>query len=138
MTVPKFEWSFNFNTVLQIFTLGGLVAGWIYIWANTERDIDELQAWKISHELLHKERLADVKAIEARQDERVKGIESDVRKLSAVTDNLSYRITTNEQAVSSTTQTVGKVQDTLSQLGGDVRLVMEILQRMEAAQKKGH
>ncbi len=138
MTVPKFEWSFNFNTVLQIFTLGGLVAGWIYIWANTERDIDELQAWRIAHEVLHKERLADVKAIEARQDERVKGIESDVRKLSAVTDNLSYRITTNEQATSNTSQTVGKVQDTLSQLGGDVRLVMEILQRMEAAQKKGH
>lgn len=79
----------------------------------------------------------DVKAIEARQDGCVKGIKGDIRKLSAVTDNLSYRITTNEQAASSTTQTVGKVQDTLSQLGGDIRLVMEILPRMEAAQKKG-
>lgn len=52
----------------------------------------------IPPELLHKERLAHVKAIEARQDERVKEIESHVRKLSAATNNLSSRITTNKQA----------------------------------------
>jgi len=115
-----------------------LVAGWIYIWANTERDIDELQAWKVSHELLHNERLADVKAIEARQDERVKGIEADVRKLFSASDNLAYRVTANEQATSNTSHTVSKIQDTLAQLGGDMRLVMKILQRIEAAQKKGH
>lgn len=138
MTMPKFQWTINLNTVLQVITLAGVVGGWIYIWANTERDIDELQAWKVSHELLHKERLADVKAIEARQDERTKGIEADVRKLFSITDNLSYRVTANEQATSNTSQTVSKIQDTLAQLGGDMRLVMEILQRMEAAQKRGH
>lgn len=137
MTMPKIEWTVNFNTILQIITLGGMIYGGIHIWVNTGRDIDDLQEWRDKHELVHKERLADVKANEARQDERAKGIEADVRKLFSITDNLTYRVAANEQATSNTSQTVGKVQDTLSQLGGDVRLVMEILQRMEAAQKKG-
>lgn len=135
--MPKIEWTVNFNTILQIITLGGMIYGGIHIWVNTGRDIDDLQEWRDKHELVHKERLADVKANEARQDERAKGIEADVRKLFSITDNLTYRVAANEQATSNTSQTVGEVQDTLSQLGGDVRLVMEILQRMEAAQKKG-
>lgn len=138
MTIPKFQWAINLNTVLQVITLAGVVGGWIYIWANTERDIDELQAWRVDHELLHKERLADVKANEARQDERMKGIEADVRKLTGITDNLAYRVAANEQATSTTSQTVSKIQDTLAQLGGDMRVVKEILQRIEAGQRKGN
>lgn len=136
MTMPKFQWTINLNTVLQVITLAGVVGGWIYIWANTERDIDELQAWKVSHELLHKERLADVKAIEARQDERTKGIEADVRKIGAAVDSLTYRVTTNEQATLAVAQSNKETQTAISQLGGDMRVVKEILQRIEAAQHK--
>jgi len=134
--MPKFQWTINLNTVLQVITLAGVVGGWIYIWANTERDIDELQAWKVSHELLHKERLADVKAIEARQDERTKGIEADVRKIGAAVDSLTYRVTTNEQATLAVAQSNKETQTAISQLGGDMRVVKEILQRIEAAQHK--
>lgn len=130
----KFEW--NLNTVLQLITLCGMVYGGIYIWINTARDIDELQKWKVNHEQYHKERLVEVKATEARIDERIKSVEADVRKLNATADNISYRITANEQAVSNTSQTVSKIQDTLAQLGGDMRVVKEILQRIEAGQRK--
>ncbi|MBC8718767.1 hypothetical protein [Ochrobactrum sp. Marseille-Q0166] len=41
-------------------------------------------------------------------------------------------------AAVTTSQTVSKIQDTLAQLGGDMRVVKEILQRIEAGQKKGH
>ncbi|MDR6431225.1 hypothetical protein [Brucella pseudogrignonensis] len=40
--------------------------------------------------------------------------------------------------VGNTSQAVSKIQDTLTHPGSNMRLVMEILQKMEAAQKKGH
>ena len=133
-TKGKFEW--NLNTVLQLITLCGMVYGGIYIWINTARDIDELQKWRALHEQYHKERLVEVKGIEVRVDERFKNVEGDIRKLSSASENITYRITANEQAVTTTSQTVSKIQDTLAQLGGDIRVVKEILQRIEAGQKK--
>ncbi|MBD9510521.1 hypothetical protein IB265_27530 [Ensifer sp. ENS10] len=47
---------------------------------------------------MHKERLVEVKAIEARNEERFRSLESEVRKI----DNLSYRLTITEQTSSST------------------------------------
>lgn len=96
---------------------------------------DQTARWT-SHDELHKNRLADVKANDARYDERLKSVESDVRKLAASNDNLSYRIATNEQATLNASQAIKEFQGTLVQLGGDMRVVKEILQRIEAGQRK--
>ncbi|MBB4092379.1 hypothetical protein HGG72_19085 [Ochrobactrum pecoris] len=96
---------------------------------------DQTARWT-SHDELHKNRLADVKANDARYDERLKSVESDVRKLAASNDNLSYRIATNEQATLNASQAIKEFQGTLVQLGGDMRVVKEILQRIEAGQKR--
>ena len=136
MRSPKFEWTLNINTALQIVTLAGVVSGWIYIWANTERDILELKGWRDEHKQLHEKRAVEVRATEVRYDERMKNVESEIRKLAGVADNLSYRITANEQASSNTSQTVKEIQNSLGQLGGDMRVVREILQRIEASQKR--
>ena len=130
---PKMEW--NLNTIIQIVTLIGMVGGGIAIWVDKSRDIEELQGWRTNHEQLHKERLVEVKSIEARADERFKNLESDVRKLSGMTDNLSYRITTNEQATSGIASTVKDIQTQLSQQSGDLREIKVILQRMEKGQR---
>lgn len=73
---------------------------------DKSRDIEGLQEWRTNHEQLHKERLVQVKSIEARADERFKNIESDVRRLSGKADNLDYRMTSSEQAVGGVVQTV--------------------------------
>ena len=130
---PKMEW--NLNTIIQIVTLIGMVGGGIAIWVDKSRDIEELQGWRTNHEQLHKERLVEVKSIEARADERFKNLESDVRKLSGMADNLSYRITTNEQATSGIASTVKDIQTQLSQQSGDLREIKVILQRMEKGQR---
>jgi len=96
---------------------------------------DQNARWT-GHDELHKNRLADVKANDARYDERLKSVESDVRKLAASNDNLSYRIATNEQATLNASQAIKEFQGTLVQLGGDMRVVKEILQRIEAGQRK--
>ncbi len=130
----KFEW--NLNTLLQIVTLATAIGGGITIWVNKSRDIEELQNWRVGHEQLHKERLVEVKAGEARNDEWKRGVEADIRKLSGIVDNLSYRVTANEQATIAVAQSNKETQTAITQLGGDMRVVKEILQRIEAGQRR--
>jgi len=124
----KLEW--NLNTIIQLVTLIGMCAGGVAIWVNKGRDIEELQNWKAGHELLHKERLVEVKAIEARNEERFRSLESEVRKI----DNLSYRLTVTEQTSSSTAGAIKDLQGLLSQQAGDLKVIKEILQRVEGGQ----
>jgi hypothetical protein len=41
----KLEW--NLNTIINLMTLIGMLAGGIYIWANTTRDIEDLKKWRM-------------------------------------------------------------------------------------------
>lgn len=124
----KLEW--NLNTIIQLVTLIGMCAGGVAIWVNKGRDIEELQNWKAGHELLHKERLVEVKAIEARNEERFRLLESEVRKI----DNLSYRLTITEQSSTSTAAAIKDLQSLVSQQSGDLKVIKEILQRVEGGQ----
>ncbi len=126
---PKLEW--NLNTILQLISIVGVIAGGIYIWANTTRDIEELKTWRGNHEQIHKDRLAEVKGIEARSDERFKNLESEVRRISGKTDNLDYRLTSSEQAMSGVVQTMKDIQQLQAVQSGDLREIKVILQRME-------
>lgn len=130
---PKLEW--NLNTIIQLFTLVGMIVGGVAIWIDKSRDIEDLQGWRTSHEQFHKERLVEVKSIEARADERIKNIESDVRRLSGKADNLDYRMTSSEQAVGGVVQTVKDVQQAVSAQSGDLREIKVIVQRMEKGQR---
>lgn len=125
-TMGKFE--INLNTLLQMLTLLGMIAGGTAIWVNASRDIEELRAWRLNHEILHKDRLAEVKAIEARHDERFRNIESEVRKIG----NLEYRLTVSEQSTLSVVESVKALQEIVNRQGSDIRLALEILQRMES------
>ncbi len=124
----KLEW--NLNTIIQLVTLIGMCAGGVAIWVNKGRDIEELQNWKAGHELLHKERLVEVKAIETRNEERFRSLESEVRKI----DNLSYRLTVTEQSSTSTAAAIKDLQSLVSQQSGDLKVIKEILQRVEGGQ----
>lgn len=130
---PRLEW--NLNTIIQLVTLVGMVIGGVVIWVDKSRDIEDLQGWRVNHEQLHKERLVDVKANEARNDEKFKSVEADVRKLTGLTDNLNFRLTTNENATTGIAQTVKDIQQSLSQQSGDLREIKVILERMEKVKR---
>ena len=74
-----------------------------------------------------------MKAGEGRAEERFRSIESEVRKI----DQLSYRVTVTEQATTSTATAIKELQSLVSQQAGDIKVVREILQRIEAAQRGG-
>lgn len=52
-----------------------MLAGGVYIWANTTRDIEDPMKWRLSHEDYHKERLAENRAREASFNERLRAEE---------------------------------------------------------------
>lgn len=117
MHIPKPKignFEINFNTILNLTTLVGMISGGAWIWANTTRDIEELQAANI------------------RTEERFRNIETEVRKI----DNLSYRITLTEQSTTSTATAIEELKDGFSQQSGDLKVIREILQRIEAAQRR--
>jgi hypothetical protein len=132
------------NTVLIVAALIGLIwKGGAYT-QQVEADITKNAAgidrvereqgarWT-AHDALHKDRLADVKANEARTDERFKAIEGEVRKI----ERLDYRLTVTEQTSNTTANAIKELQSTLSETSGDLKVVREILQRIEAGQRRG-
>jgi hypothetical protein len=130
----KFEW--NLNTVIQLITLAFMLIGGVTIWVNSRRDIDDLLSWRSTHELLHKERLAEVKAIEASFNERIRAGEQRDNETDRKIDNLTYRVTVAEQSAVSITSSIKDLQAGQNKQGGDIQVVKEILQRMEAAQTR--
>ncbi|KAB2731547.1 hypothetical protein [Brucella anthropi] len=130
----KFEW--NFNTLLQLGQIAVLILGGVTIWVNRSRDIEDLAKWKLSHEAYHKERLAEVREEKGKSDQRFQTIEADIRKLSSNQESMSYQIASNTQAIKSAADNSKEIQETLTTVRGDVRVVMEILQRLEAGQRR--
>lgn len=115
---PRMEW--NLNTVIQIITLVTMACGGVALWVNRSRDVDELQSWKLSQS-------AHSDVMEARID-----------KVEAQVSNHEYRINVGEQSNANTVSSIKDVQSTLNQQSGDLKVVREILQRIEAAQKGGN
>lgn len=110
----KLDW--NLNTIIQLVTLFGMCIGGVTIWVNKGRDIEELQKWR--------------SAMEARSEERFRSIEGEVRKI----DNLAYRVASTEQSTTSTASVIKDLQGLLSQQAGDLKVIKEILQRVEGGQ----
>ncbi|MCF1481647.1 MULTISPECIES: hypothetical protein [Rhizobium/Agrobacterium group] len=116
---------YNINTWINLTTLVSIIAGGGYAWAQTNSDIDELKRWRVAVE----GRLGNA---DGKIEERFKVNEVELRKL----DNLSYRVTVAEQSATSISQAIKELQITASGQSGDLRVMREILQRIEAAQKQ--
>ena len=138
MQLPKrdreFRW--NLNTIIQLVTLAVMLIGGVAVWVNTRRDVDELVEWKDKHELYHKDRLAEVKTIEAAYNERIRSGEVRDNDFDRKLDNLTYRVTVTEQSAVSITTSFKELQDVVNKQSGDIQVVREILQRMEAQQRQ--
>lgn len=130
---PRLEW--NLNTIINLLTLLGMISGGVYIWANTTRDIEDLQTWRTSHEQYHKERLADARAAEASFNERLRAEEVRGNEIERKIDNLTYRVTVAEQSAVTISSSIKDLQTGLNKFGSDLQVMKEILQRMEKGQQ---
>lgn len=106
----KFEW--NLNTLVLIIGLGSGLIAWGTTWGKFDAAIERA--------------VVNVDRLEV----RLTALEVQSRQL----DNHELRISANERQMSSSATAMRAVETTLNGLTGDVRVVKEILQRLEASQ----
>ncbi|WP_143413017.1 hypothetical protein [Haematobacter missouriensis] len=124
MTRPTWKNEINITAILALLmfaiTVGGVVL-------QHGRFTQRVEQWIASHEDLHKQRLADLTASSARLDERIKSVEAESRSI----DNLRYRMTVQEQERAADSKAQEDTRKELSQLTSDIRLIREILTRLD-------
>jgi hypothetical protein len=113
MSAPKWKWEWNLNTLLVIVGFIGMFVTWGYTLAtfssNQQRNTDAI---------------TDISS-------RVSANETALRRI----DNHELRITNIEKAASDAAASMKSLDATINGLSSDMRVVREILQRIEAAQK---
>ena len=133
VTKPTFKYEMNLTTLAALL---GIV---ISIWSasaryNTlERDVaalsKESQLWYASHLAYHSDRAREVNALIVRQDERLKEVESRTQGF----DRLEYRLQLQEQGTTSLSAAVAELRQTINDQASDVKLIREIVQRLDSA-----
>lgn len=112
VSVPKFQWQWNLNTIVVLVGFAGGFIAWGYT-------LSELQTGRTSN---------------AANIERLTG---EVRRLDEAArrlDNHEMRITVIERQITETASAMRAVESAINSLASDMRLTREILERLERSQ----
>ena len=109
----------NLNTIIHVVTLITFAAGGVALWVNRSRDVDDLKEWR------------------PEITQEIKELSTRVGTVEGLASSLGFRIQANEQQAAATASAIKDLQTTLNQQSGDIRVVREILQRIEAGQRRG-
>lgn len=130
MTIDKKKFlEFNLNTILVLAQMIGFFGYVGYTYANQNRDIEELQKWRSAYE-------AETKAFRAKVEEGTQSQRLDIAQYQRKTDNVEYRLTVLETATASQAEEQQKMTERLGEISGDLKVVKELLVRMDAASKR--
>lgn len=111
MQAPRFKWEWNLNTIAVIAGFVATLIAWGYM-------LSELQTGnRVNRESIE------------RLDKRVTTIEAEARRL----DTHELRLSAVEKQSVDASAAMRAVETTLSGLSSDIRVVREILQRIEAS-----
>lgn len=127
--------TWNLNTVLNLVTLVSMLAGGVYIWANTTRDIEDLVKWRLSHEAYHKDLVAEGRTKDSAFNDRLRAEEIRSYDFDRKLDNLIYRVDRGEQSAMLVSSAIKDLQAGFNKQDSNIQVIKEILTRMEAAQQ---
>jgi len=96
------------------------------------RDIEDLQNWKIAHEQTNRERLAEIKERDGKIDATITGLTADINAQAKKVDNLEYRVAVGEASLSQMAATQKDLQESVSDMKGDIKVIREIVTRLDA------
>lgn len=128
----RFEYNLNTFVLIAGIIIGIASTGatWGYFTSQLTNADRETKEWQQRHEQLHRDRLAQTTAENARQEQRVTQAESRLHKL----DNLEYRITVAEQAGLNTAKSIERLTETVNGQSADIRVMREIIERQFGTQ----
>lgn len=106
---PTLRYEFNLNTIVQLVGFAAIIWGFGQGWGNLDSRVKELEE------------------AGAKRDQQIATLQVDTRKY----DNLVYRVTVVEQASAAVTQKIDALQQAVNDQSGDIRVMREILQRIE-------
>ena len=109
-TAPTWKWEWNLNTIVMLVGLSGGLIAWGYTLSSLETG--------------RQQNAGNIEKLEA----RIVALETNTRRL----DNHELRIATVEKQAVDTATSMRAVEGTLSALTTDIRVVREILQRLES------
>lgn len=112
---PAWKWEWNLNTLVILFGFAGGLIAWGATWERVSANQD-----------------AHAASID-RLDKRVTAVEVTVRQL----DTLDLRISAVEKQAAEAATSMRAVENTMHNLSSDMKVVREILQRIEASQRDG-
>lgn len=132
---PMFKYEINLTTITVAVGLAAMLWDASGRYVTLENQVAKLTTeaanWRDGHLQYHRERATDVSTQAARVDERIKQLETQNRTI----DNLSYRMTVQEQGTTSLANAVNELRQTLNALSGDVRITREIVTRIDKGAK---
>lgn len=109
MHLPPVKKELNINTIISVCGFGVMIAG--LVWTTAQRDAD-LSALSLEY---------------ARADQRLVALETSTRRV----DNIEYRITAQEQGSQTLGRAVEELKVALANQGADLRVIREIVTRMD-------
>lgn len=112
---PAWKWEWNLNTVVILTGFAGGLVAWGATWERVS-----------SNQGVHAQALD-------RLDKRITAVEVTIRQL----DNHELRISAVEKQAAEAATSMRAVENTMHNLGSDMKVVREILTRIEASQRDG-
>ena len=127
LTHPKFKNELNLHTVVLLVGLVATIGGAFYTAGQQAKRVDGIDERIDGHDNLHKEKGAEFAAKFADVYARLRAVDAEARRI----ENLSYRTTVLEQGAENTQRALGEVKEQLNTLSADIRVMREILTRMD-------
>lgn len=124
---PLFKNEFNWSTVSIFVGFVIMIAGSGAAWQNMKNGQDT-----ISNDLATHQKISD--AERAAMQARVKEIEIEARRI----DNINYRLTSVEQFGAGVTASLREMQTAVNDINSEMRVMREILQRMDPNPRIGN
>jgi hypothetical protein len=129
------KWEWNLHTIVQIVGLAILFSTGVGAWRDLQNGQNHLEEWREEHErsvqTLIAQEAAALAALTARADNAVTAI----RDLSGQVDRNGYRVAALEAKSPVVDETLKELQRTLADQSGDLKVIREILQRIEKGQR---
>ena len=136
MTLDKAKFQWNLNTILTAITLASVIVSGIAYGVNQTRDIDDLRQWQINHDRVTETRLAESREIRGKTEERIKTMERAAFDSDRKQDQIEYRVTVIEASLQTQQLQQQKAAEDMAEVKGDLKVVKELLLRMDAASKR--
>lgn len=139
MTIDRKKFDWNINTLISTATfIVALItiAGLGYAKAGYDRDLLELKSWQIDHDKTVETRLIENRTLRGQTEERIKTAERQLFESERRVDQTIYRVTVLETALATQQAQQLKLTEVLAELTGDMKVVKELVQRMDAANKR--